>query len=141
MRFSFWRFVRSLVAAVLVPAFIVPENLVAQEFVAQAPQHLVSPTDLQNAAIDASRARQQNVDTLDRFLSSDQARQALVKARMNPEEVKKAVAGLSDQELATLATRAQRAQADFAAGNMSDRDLLIILVCIAALILIIVAVR
>ena len=55
--------------------------------------------------------------------------------------MKKAVAGLSDEELAHLASRAQKAQADFAAGNMGDRDLLIILVCIAALILIIVAVR
>ena len=35
---------------------------------------------------------------------------------MNPQEVKKAVAGLSDEELAQLASRAQKAQADFAAG-------------------------
>jgi hypothetical protein len=43
--------------------------------------------------------------------------------------------------VAQLAARAQKAQADFAAGSISDRDLIIILVCIAALILIIVAVR
>jgi hypothetical protein len=55
--------------------------------------------------------------------------------------VKKAVASLSDAELAQLASRAQKAQADFAAGHLSDRDLIIILVVIAALILIIVAVR
>jgi hypothetical protein len=60
---------------------------------------------------------------------------------MNPQEVKKGVAGLSNEELAQLASRAQNAQNDFAAGNMSDRDLLILLVCIAALILIIVAVH
>ena len=51
---------------------------------------------------------------------------------MNPQEVKKAVAGLSDEELAQLASRANKAQADFAAGSIGDRDLLIILVCIAA---------
>ena len=34
-----------------------------------------------------------------------------------------------------------KAQTDFAAGNIDDHDLLIILVCIAALILIIVAVH
>ena len=60
---------------------------------------------------------------------------------MNPQAVKSAVATLNDQELAQLASRASKAQSDFAAGNMSDRDLLIILVAIAALILIIVAVR
>jgi hypothetical protein len=48
---------------------------------------------------------------------------------------------LSDQELAQLASRAQRAQAEFAAGRLSDRDLLILILGIAALVLIIVAVR
>jgi hypothetical protein len=57
------------------------------------------------------------------------------------EQVKHAVSTLSDAELAQLATRADKAQADFAAGTLSDRDLIIILVAIAALILIIVAVR
>ena len=56
-------------------------------------------------------------------------------------ELKTAVSSLNDQELARLAARAERAQADFAAGRLADRDLLIILVGIAALILIIIAVR
>jgi hypothetical protein len=48
---------------------------------------------------------------------------------------------LNDQELARLAERIEKVQADFAAGKMSDRDLIWILIGIAALILIIVAVR
>ena len=60
---------------------------------------------------------------------------------MNPEQVKAAVSTLDDAELAQLSSRVQKAQADFAAGSLSDRDLIIILVAIAALILIIVAVR
>jgi len=60
---------------------------------------------------------------------------------MDPEHVKTAASTLTDQELARLASRADKAQADFAAGTLSDRDLIIILVGIAALILIIVAVR
>jgi hypothetical protein len=55
--------------------------------------------------------------------------------------VKDAVSQLSDSELSQLSARASKAQADFAAGTLSDRDLIIILVAIAALILIIVAVR
>ena len=62
-------------------------------------------------------------------------------AHMQPEQVQQGVPNLSDQELAQLASRAQKAQADFAAGSLSDRDLLIILLAIAALVLIIVAVR
>lgn len=136
MRTALSQFVRSLVSVVVLSAFAVPQSLFAQ-----SSQHLVSPTDLQQAAVNASQVRQQNIESLNNFFSSDQAQKALESAHMNSQEVKKAVAGLSDQELAQLASRANKAQADFAAGNVSDRDLIIILVCIAALILIIVAVR
>lgn len=136
MHFDHRKFVRALTAAALVAAFAIPQNLVAQ-----AADHLVSPSDLQKATVDASLQRQQNLESLNQTFSSPEAQQALQSARMNPEQVKKAVAGLSNEELAQLASRASRAQANFAAGNMSDRDLLIILVAIAALILIIVAVH
>jgi Flp pilus assembly protein TadB len=130
------RYARSFAGAVLVVLFLVPQNAVSQ-----AAQHVVSPADLQQAAVDASQARQKNLDTLNNLLSSDKAKKALESASIDPQQVKNAVAGLSDEDLAQLATRAQKAQRDFAAGNLSERDLLIILVCIAALILIIVAVR
>jgi hypothetical protein len=136
MRSSLLQLVRSFWAALLIVVFLVPNSAIAQ-----AAQHLVSPSDLNKAAVDASQARQNNLDTLNNFFSSDKAKAALESARMDPQQVKKAIAGLSNEELAQLATRAQKAQNDFAAGYIGDRDLLIILVCIAALILIIVAVR
>ena len=136
MRFALWRFAPVFLAIASIAAFTVPKGVAAQET-----QHLVSPSDLQKATVDASQSRQQNIDTLNGFFSSGQAQKALQSAHMNPQEVKQAVAGLSDQDLAQLASRAQKAQNDFAAGTMSNYDLLIILVCIAALILIIVAVR
>ena len=130
------RFARSFLGIILITIFVIPQNIVAQ-----TTQHLVSPGDLQKAAVDASQQRQQNMDTLNNFLSTAQAQKALQSAHMNPQEVKKGVAGLSDEELAQLATRANKAQADFAAGSLGNHDLLIILVCIAVLILVIVAVR
>lgn len=130
------QFVKALTAGVLVSLFAVPQCLVAE-----ASNHLVSPSDLQKAAVDASQQRKQNLDSLNGFLSSEKAQKALASAHMNPQQVQKAVAGLSDDELAQLAARANKAQADFAAGNMSDHDLLIILIAVAALILIIVAVH
>ena len=51
------------------------------------------------------------------------------------------MSSLSDEEVAQLASRAEKAQADFAAGRMSDRDLIVIILGILALILIIIAVR
>ncbi len=102
---------------------------------------MVTSAELQKAAVDASRTRQENLDALRAFFSSESARRALTSIHADPEQVKKAVATLSDAELAQLASRANKAQADFAGGTMSNRDLLVILIGIAALILIIVAVR
>jgi UPF0716 family protein affecting phage T7 exclusion len=136
MHFDPKQCVRALTACVLVTIFAIPQNLFAQ-----AAQHVVSSSELQKAAIDASRVRQQNLDTLKEFFSSERAQRALKAAHTDPEQVKKAVASLSDAELSQLAGRVHRAQADFAAGNLSNRDLIIILVAIAALVLIIVAVR
>ena len=136
MHFDPKQCVRALMACVLVTIFAIPQNLFAQ-----AAEHVVSSVELEKAAVDASRIRQQNLDSLREFFSSERAQRALKAAHTDPEQVKQAVASLSDAELAQLASRAQKAQADFAAGHLSDRDLIIILVVIAALILIIVAVR
>jgi c-di-GMP-related signal transduction protein len=130
------QFVRALVTTALVTIFATPQSLIAQ-----SSEHLVSPTELQKAVVDASEKRQQNLDALDQFFSSEKAQRALESAHQNPEQVKKAVASLSDDELAQLASRANKAQTDFSAGRMDDHDLLIVLVCIAALVLIIVAVH
>jgi hypothetical protein len=60
---------------------------------------------------------------------------------MDPQQVKTAASTLNDQELSQLAARADKAQADFAAGSLSQRDLILIILGVAVLILIIVAVR
>jgi hypothetical protein len=134
MRFDLWKYVRGAVACGLTLMFAVPQSLLADT-------HLLTPADLQKETIAASQARLRNLETVREFLSSERAQKALRSAHMDPEQVKTAVSSLSDQELAQLAARSQKAQADFAAGNLSDRDLIVILIAIAALILIIVAVR
>lgn len=134
MRLSVWQPVRTLMAGLLALFFAFPSNLAAQA-------HVVSPADLQKETMAASQVRQRNLQTVTQFLSSPRAQKALRSAHMDPTQVKTAVSTLSDQELAQLASRSANAQADFAAGRIDDRDLLIILVAIAALILIIVAVR
>jgi hypothetical protein len=114
--------------------FLVPQNLLAQN-------HVVSPSDLQKAAVASTQARERNIDTLKQFVSTPTAEKALKAAHIDGQQVQKAVSRLSDDELSQLSARASKAQSDFAAGTLSDRDLIIILVAIAALILIIVAVR
>ena len=68
----------------------------------------MSPSDLQQAAVQASTVRQQNVEQVKEFFSSEKAEKALRSAHMNPEQVKNAVSTLDDAELAQLASRVQQ---------------------------------
>jgi hypothetical protein len=134
MQFDLRQSLRAVIATVLVALFIVPMDALAQS-------HVVSPADLQKQAVAASQVRQHNLEAVQHFLSAPTAEKAMRSARMDPQQVKTAVSTLNDQDLAQLAARADRAQADFSAGNLSERDLVLIILGVAVLILIIVAVR
>jgi hypothetical protein len=125
---------RVVTACILVTIVAIPPDLLGQN-------HLVSPADFQKEVLAATRARERNLQVVKQFFSSPAAESALKSAHMDGARVKSAISTLGDEELARLASRAEKTQADFAAGNLNDRDLLIILVGVAALILIIVAVR
>lgn len=126
-------------AAVAATLILTMTFLTAMPLTAQ--NHVVSPADLQKEVVTASQTRQHNIDTVRQFLSTPTAEKAMKSAQIDPREVKTAVATLDNQELARIATRADKAQSDFAAGAIGERDLLLIILAIAALILIIVAVR
>jgi hypothetical protein len=128
------QFVRTAAASALTLVLLIPQNVLAQN-------HVVSPSDLQKAAVDSTQTREHQIQTLQQFVSTPAAEKALKAAHLDGQQVKNAVSRLNDEELAQLSARASKAQKDFAAGSLSDRDLIIILVAIAALILIIVAVR
>jgi hypothetical protein len=134
MQFDFRQSLRAAIAIVLVGIFIVPTEALAQS-------HVVSPADLQKQAVAASQARQQNLEAVQNLLSTPVAEKAMKSAKIDARQVKTAVASLDDQELAQLAARANKAQADFSAGDLSTRDITLIILGIAVLILIIVAVR
>jgi hypothetical protein len=134
MQFSLRQSVRPMIAIVLATLFLIPADLLAQS-------HVVSPAELNQQVVSASKTRQQNIDNLQQFLSSPLAEKAMRSGNLNALQVRTAVSTLSDQELAQLSARADKAQKDFAAGNLSDRDLILIILGIAVLVLIIVAVR
>jgi hypothetical protein len=137
MTSPFLQGVRSITFCVLV-AFVA---MLAASSRLSAQTHVVSSAELRQEALDATRARATNLQKVSEFLALPNVDRALRSAHVDLNQVKSAVVTLSDQELAQLASRAEKAQLDFAAGTLSDRDLLIIVVGIAALILIIVAVR
>jgi len=134
MSFANGRFARVFAACLLVAIVAIPAQVFAQD-------HVVSPADLQKESAAAANTRQQNVESLNKTFSNPKVESAMKAAKIDPAQVKTAVSSLSDAELAQLSARANHAQQDFSAGTMSDRDLLLILVAIAALILIIVAVH
>ena len=121
-----------LVSSFLVITFALPPSLRAQ--------HVVLPTDLHKELVNATETRTRNREKVSELFSSKEAQNALKGAGMDPGQVKTVVATLSDAELAQLAARSDRLREDFAAGKISNRDLLIIIVAIAVIILIIVAV-
>jgi malic enzyme len=112
----------------------VPKGAIAQD-------HVVSSSEVAKDLQAAADHRKEQVAKVDGFLGTSEAKKALAEAHIDYQQVHAAVQSLSDEDLARIAARADQAQKDFAAGDLSDRDLLIILVAVALLILIIVAVR
>jgi len=103
---------------------------------AQDHQHVVSLGELSKDAARPAQTRQANEEAVRTLLSSDQGQKALKSAKLDYLKVDQAVGQLSDEDLAKLAERSRQAQADFAAGRVSDRDLLwIILIAIGIIVL------
>jgi len=114
---------------------------VSYSAVAQQTDHAVSGQDLRKDLQRAADSRHADEAAIRELLSSEQGQKALKSANVDFQKVHNAVAQLNDEEAARLAAQSRTIQKDMAAGTLSDRDLLIIIVAIAALVLIIVAVR
>jgi hypothetical protein len=108
---------------------------------AQDKQHVVSLSDLNKDAARPAQTRQSNEEAVRTLFSSDQAQKALKSANLDYQKVDKAVGQLSDEDLGKLAERSRQAQRDFAAGRISDRDLLWIIVIALAIIVLAIALR
>jgi Flp pilus assembly protein TadB len=132
MRFDLWQSIRLLVACFLL-------TLAATSI--QAQTHVVSQSDIHEELVNSAKTRRKNMEITKRLFSSDETRKAMEAAQISPKKVDAAISTLSDEELARLASRADKLDQDFAAGRISDRDLLIIILGLAAIVLIIVAAR
>lgn len=108
---------------------------------AQENQHVVSLSDLSKDTAQPAQTRQANEEAVRTLLSSDQGQRALKSAGLDYQKVDKAVGQLSDGDLAKLAQRSRQAQADFAAGRISDRDMLWIILIALGIIVLALALR
>jgi hypothetical protein len=103
--------------------------------------HIVNSQAMQQRLEASSSARQRNIDTLNTLLSSPVAEQAMQEAHVTPSQVKTAIPTLSDEELSNLATRAADAQMKFAAGSMSNHDMLLIILVLVIVIVVVAIVH
>lgn len=108
---------------------------------AQDKQHVVSLSELSKDAARPAQTRQANEESVRTLLSSDQGQKALKSAGLDYQKVDKAVGQLSDEDLAKLAERSRQAQSDFAAGRISDRDMLWIILIAVGIVVLAVALR
>lgn len=108
---------------------------------AQDARHVVPSTELHRDAAQRTQTRQADEQSIRTLLSSDAGQKALKSAGVDFQKVDKAVSQLSDEDLGKLAERSRQAQRDFAAGTLSDRDLLWIILIIVGVLIIALAVR
>jgi uncharacterized protein (UPF0147 family) len=108
---------------------------------AQEKQHVVTLDELKQDAARPAEVRHADEAAVRNLLSSEQAQKALKSSNLNLQKIDKAVGQLSDEDLAKLAEKSRQAQKDFAAGRLSDRDLLWIILIIVAVLIIALAVR
>jgi hypothetical protein len=130
---------RGYVPAALVVLLACSPRLFAQtaaEGQAKAEDHIVSSQTLQQQVETSSATRQKDIATVTGFLASPTAERAMRDARLDPAQVRTAVPALSDQELANLSARASDAQQRFAAGMISNDELLIVILLVAIIIIV-----
>jgi hypothetical protein len=108
---------------------------------AQQSQHVVSLDQLHQDAARPVQTRQADEAAIRQLLSSDAGQKALKTSGTNLQKADGAISQLSDAEVARLAQRSREAQSEFAAGTLSDRDLLWIILIIVAVLIVALAVR
>jgi hypothetical protein len=107
----------------------------------QEKQHVVSLSDLNKDAARPAQTRQANEEAVRTLLSSDPGQKALKSAGVDYQKVDRAVGQMTDEDVAKLAERSRRAQNDFAAGRISDRDLMWIIVIALGIIILALVLR
>jgi hypothetical protein len=106
---------------------------------ASAQQHVVPLAELQSKVQAVSQDRTQNIGDIERVLSYPAAVQALEKSGVKQEQVRTAVATLSNDELARLAQKARAAEKDVEGGLIVGILALIGLIVVILIVIAVVA--
>lgn len=131
----------SLMAVLIILAPALSPSALAQTAPARPGQHIVSTADLQNDVATAAAARKADQAKVEAFLSTPRARQEMKKVGLNYRVVQRAIPQLSQEELASLAGRADKAQQEFAAGALTNQQLTYIIIALATAVVVIILVK
>ena len=115
MRFSMQRSWAVLMSCAMFLLAVCPRDAAAQA-------HVVPSSELRTNARVVSQTRASAVADIERVLSLPAAREALQKARVNEDQVRKAVSLLSDEELTRLAERSRAAEQDVQGDQDCGRE-------------------
>ncbi len=105
-----------------------------------ADDHAVSAADLHQVLVDSAKTRQTNVETVQKFFSSQIVKNALSKQIVTASKVEKAIPLLNDEELSRLASQCRQVESDISAGALSNQEITYILIALATAVIILVIV-
>jgi hypothetical protein len=103
-----------------------------------ADDHLMSPDAAASQLRAAALARQADLGTVEKVLSTPEARRASSALGVDIRQVKGAASTLTDRELRDLAARASALDADPAAGLSRDVDQLLVVFLIVAIVILVI---
>lgn len=105
-----------------------------------AQSQVVVPQELRQAVVDVSKARQQKVEKIQGFFSSELVREAVAGTDLDFRQVQDAVPFLSAPELSQLETRVNQIEQDVAGGALTNQEITYILIALATAVIILVIV-
>src|ERR1700753_4025398 len=96
----------------------------------QADQHVVSLGELNKDAAAPAETRRANEAEIRQLFATVDGQKALKSANVDYAKIDRAVSSMSDEDVSRISDRAPELNRDFAGGNLTDNDLLIILVVV-----------
>ena len=105
----------------------------------QATEPLVSTADLHRQVRSAQMRRQAGLQQISGFFRSESSRTVLAASKLDAGQVEKAVAFLSDEEVARLASQIQSIEHDVKGGALTNEQLTYIVIALAAAVIVLIA--
>lgn len=105
-----------------------------------AQSQVVVPQELRQAAVNSAKARQQKVERIQGFFSSEPVREALSAVDIDLRQVENAVPFLSTQEMSQLEARINQVEQDIVGGALTNQEITYILIALATAVIVLIIV-